>query len=89
MHQDAFHDVDTYTPLEKQYKMMELILSFFDIGLEALEQGVSVDSIVKIPVRERIGRFKYVANEKIETEFKLISEELQNEVRELIAKEEA
>jgi V/A-type H+-transporting ATPase subunit A len=59
LHQDAFHEVDTYTHLDKQFKMMELVLNYFDISSEALSKGVSVEELVKLSVRERIGRFKY------------------------------
>ena len=50
LHQDAFHEVDTYTPLEKQRMMMQLTLLFYDEGVKALAQGVSVDDLVKLPV---------------------------------------
>ena len=58
LHQNSFHDVDTYTPLEKQFLMMKLVLSFYDASVEALNKGVPVDDLVKMAVRERIGLFK-------------------------------
>jgi len=89
LHQDAFHEVDTYTDLEKQYLMMELILSFYDISLENLSNGLSIDSLVKLPVRERIGRFKYVAKEKTEQEYEDIIQNIHREINNLVQKEEA
>jgi V/A-type H+-transporting ATPase subunit A len=89
LHQDAFHEVDTYTDLKKQFKMMELVLSFFDISSEALNNGISVDDLVKLPVREKIGRFKYITNDKIETEFADIIHSLHQEIDELKQKEES
>ncbi|QHQ61743.1 V-type ATP synthase subunit A [Anaerocolumna sedimenticola] len=89
LHQDAFHEVDTYTSLEKQYKMMELVLGYFDIASEALQKGASVDGLVKLPVRERIGRFKYITNDKIEKEYDDIVNSLHREINELTQKEEA
>jgi V/A-type H+-transporting ATPase subunit A len=89
LHQDAFHEVDTYTDLQKQYLMMELVLSYYDISLENLSNGVSIDSLVKLPVRERIGRFKYVSEEKIQKEFEDIVQNIHREIDELIQKEEA
>ena len=59
LHQNAFHDVDTYTPLKKQYYMMKLIIDFYENSIEALNRGGDVESLVNLPVREQIGRFKY------------------------------
>lgn len=89
LHQDAFHEVDTYTPLDKQFKMMELVLNFFDIASEALGNGVKADDLVKLSVREKIGRFKYVTADKIEKEYTDIVDKLHREIDELLQKEES
>lgn len=89
LHQDAFHEVDTYTSLDKQFKMMELVLSFYDITLQALEKGASINELVKLSVREKIGRFKYIAAENIDAEYKVILESLHHEANQLLKKEEA
>jgi V/A-type H+-transporting ATPase subunit A len=89
LHQDAFHEVDTYTDLEKQFLMMELVLHYYDVSLGALSKGVSIDSLVKLAVRESIGRFKYVSKDKIAAEFGDILQKLQVEVDNLVKKEEA
>lgn len=89
LHQDAFHEVDTYTSVEKQFKMMELVLNYFDISLDALNQKVNIEKLAGLPVRERIGRFKYIANENTEKEYEDIIQTLHKEIDELIQKEEA
>ena len=88
LHQDAFHEDDTYTSLEKQYLMMELILKFYDSSLEYLDK-VSIDDLTKLPVRERIGRFKYVAKDKINKEYEEVLLQLSREIKELVQKEGA
>lgn len=60
LHQNAFHEVDTYTSLTKQYKMMKLILGFYHEATAALGDGVELNDLLKLPVREQIGRAKYV-----------------------------
>lgn len=60
LHQNAFDQVDTYTSLNKQYLMLQLILNFLDRGQKSLEEGVSLSSIISLPVREQIGRAKYI-----------------------------
>lgn len=89
LHQDAFHEVDTYTSLEKQYKMMELVLMYFDKATDALNKGISVEALVKLSVREKIGRFKYIPTDNIQNEFDGIVSILDGEIAELIRKEES
>ncbi|MEE1238852.1 MAG: V-type ATP synthase subunit A, partial [Acutalibacteraceae bacterium] len=69
LHQNAFDDTDTYTSLNKQYLMMELILAFYDKSAEGLDKGASIEKIVSMPSRERIGRFKYTPENKIDSEY--------------------
>lgn len=88
LHQDAFHEVDTYTELDKQYKMMKLVLDFYDISQEALKEKVDVGEIVNLPIRERIGRFKYLSNDKTDTEYEEILLELNKQIYELKQKED-
>ena len=88
LHQDAFHEVDTYTSLEKQYLMMKLVLEYFDLATEALKQGADIDELVALPVRERIGRFKYVHQDKVESEFKSVTDDLKSELSKCLSKEE-
>ncbi|MCI9405585.1 MAG: V-type ATP synthase subunit A [Oscillospiraceae bacterium] len=83
LHQDAFHEVDTYTSLEKQYLMMKLVLAFYESTVGALQSGVGVDALVKLAVRERIGRFKYMPEDRIAGEFDAIIREMNKEIEEL------
>ncbi len=84
LHQDAFHEIDTYTPLEKQHLMMLLILAYYDLALDALKAGADVNSLVSLPVREQIGRYKYTPKEKIESEYKTILDNLEKQIHEQI-----
>ncbi|NLJ97503.1 MAG: V-type ATP synthase subunit A [Clostridiales bacterium] len=88
LHQDAFHEDDTYTSLDKQYLMIELILKFYDISLENIN-NLSIDDLVKLPVRERIGRFKYVKTNMLKEEYENILAQINREVQELVKKEGA
>ncbi len=88
LHQDAFHEVDTYTPLEKQHMMMLLVLNYSDKCQEALKKGATVDSLVSLEIRERIGRFKYVKTEDCPKEFEDILFALDIEIDEAIKKGE-
>jgi V/A-type H+-transporting ATPase subunit A len=77
-----------YSPLEKQYIIMKLVLAFYDRSQDGLKRGAPVDDLVKLPARERIGRFKYVPPEKIQEEYDAILRELTNQIEELLNKKE-
>ncbi|MBC8378609.1 MAG: V-type ATP synthase subunit A [Planctomycetes bacterium] len=66
LHQNAFHKVDTFTPLDKQFAMIKLILHFHQAGLDAIENGIDTSEIFALGVREDIARCKYIDNEKVE-----------------------
>ncbi len=83
LHQDAFHEVDTYTSLEKQFLMMNLVLNFYDLSKKALEEGATINKIESLPIRERIGRYKYIANENLQKEYDDIITALNKELDEI------
>ncbi len=66
LHQNAFHKVDTFTPVEKQYELLKLILHFHQAGLTAIDNGIDTSEIFKLPVREDIARASYIDNDKTE-----------------------
>ena len=88
LHQLAFHEVDTYTSLKKQLYMMKLILNFNDEAANAVEKGADIESVANLAVREKIGRFKYVEEEKTDAEFEKLSVEISSELNDLLTKEE-
>ena len=88
LHQLAFHEVDTHTSLKKQDYMMKLILDFYDKASGALEMGADIEALVALPVREKIGRFKYITEDDAENEFVSIGAQLAFELSELLNKED-
>ena len=88
LHQLAFHEVDTHTSLKKQDFMMKLILDYYDKASSTLEMGADIEALVALPVREKIGRFKYVTEDDAENEFVSIGAQLAFELSELLNKED-
>lgn len=88
LHQNAYDDIDTYTPLPKQYAMMKLILSFYDRSRAALEDGVDTEALVALPVREAIGRFKYTMPEQVEERYQAVLAQLDTELEQARAAKE-
>ena len=88
LHQNSFHEVDTYTSLDKQYMMMDLVLAYYDQSVEALEKGAKLQNLINLPVREQIGRFKYVTEDEIQKEYGKVKEELHIEIANALGKED-
>ena len=88
LHQNSFHEIDTYTPLRKQYLMMKLVLAFYEKSVDALNKGADMNTLIAMPVREKIGRYKYTTDADIESEYKNVEEELDKEVAAAFGKED-
>ena len=88
LHQNSFHEIDTYTPLRKQYLMMKLVLAFYEKSVDALNKGADMNTLIAMPVREKIGRYKYTTDANIESEYKNVEEELDKEVAAAFGKED-
>ena len=84
LHQNAFHKVDTFTPIEKQHEMIKLILHFHRSGLTAIDHGVETADIFALAVREDIARCKYLDNEKVE-QVAAIKDVVDQQIKELHA----
>ena len=76
LQQNAFDDVDAYTSLKKQYRMLKMILTFYRESANALEQGVNADRILGMEVREKIARAKYVSEAETDDYMDDIASEL-------------
>lgn len=84
LHQNAFDSIDTYTSLKKQVLMMRAIMSFYDKSLDALNKGADIELLVNMPVRETIGRYKYVEESKIDEEFTSIEAKLGSDIKDVL-----
>lgn len=88
LQQDAFNDVDTYATLNKQYRMLRLIMGFYYKAREAVRAGAGINEIFSLPVRERIGRAKFIPEEKVGQAFDEMEKELETQMDALTAKED-
>ncbi|NSW77123.1 MAG: V-type ATP synthase subunit A, partial [Candidatus Atribacteria bacterium] len=79
LQQNAFHELDTFTSLRKQYLILKVILAYYRAGIEALEKGLALKDVLHIPARERIARAKYVSEEDL-AKIEQIAEDLQEQL---------
>ena len=83
LHQNAFHETDTYASLKKQHGMMKLILTADELSRDALDKGADLDELLALPSRERIGRAKYVPEDELES-FVTIMSDMKSEIASLV-----
>ena len=88
LHQNSFHEIDTYTSLDKQHYMMQLVMAFYTECQDALGKGAAINDLLKMPVRERIGRYKYIHEDELTKEFNNVMEDLNTQIANVIGKEE-
>jgi V/A-type H+-transporting ATPase subunit A len=74
LQQNAYHEVDTYCSPSKQYEMLKTIILFQKEAVAALERGASSQDIIALPVKEEIGRMKFVPEDEFPTKVKEIQE---------------
>ena len=65
LHQNAFHEIDTYASMDKQFKMLKTIVNFHHAGLDALHKGAPMNKLFNLPVREQIARMRYLEEKDI------------------------
>ena len=83
LHQNAFHEVDTYASPAKQAMMLKLILAYYEKSMDALEKDASFSKLASLPVREELGRFKYVPEEECPARYQALLAELDKQIRAL------
>lgn len=81
--QNAFDDVDTYCPPQKQHDMLKVILSFQEKASEASKRGANIKDIVALPVKDKIARMKYVPAEEFEAKAQEIEADISKECSEV------
>ena len=88
LHQNSFHEVDTYTSLKKQHMMMKLVMAFYEKAVAALAEGAPLQRLINMPVREQIGRFKYTLEDDLDKVYEEVKKELHVEIANSLGKED-
>lgn len=87
LHQDAFHEVDTFASLTKQYKMLKLILDCHELALKAIEEDIEIDDILELSAREAVSRCKYIEESNL-SKFDDLYNDMSSQINSLIAEGE-
>lgn len=87
LHQDAFHEVDTFASLNKQCTMLKLLLDAHDLALRAIDEDIEVDDILELPAREAISRSKYIEESNM-AKFDELAKQMADEIESLISEGE-
>lgn len=82
LQQNAFDDIDTYCTPAKQYEMLKTILLFQKEAITSVKKGANVQAIVELPIKERIGKMKYIAEKDFSDEIEKIQSDIIKECSE-------
>jgi V/A-type H+-transporting ATPase subunit A len=77
LHQNAFHEVDTYTSLSKQYHMLKAILDLHQKCLVKLKEGKEFEELAKLASRAKIAKMKYIPEDQ-NAQFEAIEKEIES-----------
>jgi len=83
LHQNAFHEIDTYASMSKQFKMLKTIMRFHELGMDALKRGASMNEVFGLPVREKIARMRYLEEKNID-QIDMLEEQIKEEIDNLM-----
>lgn len=86
LHQNAFHEIDTYSSMNKQYKMLKLMIDYYHTAQDALANGIALNEILTVPAKDGIGRCKYIGETEI-NKFDELNSDMRNQIGALTAKE--
>ena len=84
LQQNAFLDVDCYTPLKKQYGILDLIFTYEDLARNAISSGADIEDVSSLPVHERIARAKTASNDDYQSDFDAIKKEIADQLDQLV-----
>lgn len=87
LHQNAYHEIDTYTSLKKQFLILKAILKFYEFGNKVLEEGVELEKIINLDIRIDIARAKYLSEEKLSV-FEDLYKKIEDSFTSLLEKKE-
>lgn len=85
LYQDAMHEIDTYCAPQKQYRMLSVIMKFYYMGTEAITEDVDIEKLFEIPVRVKVGRARFIDQQKIAEEFDAIENEMEEQIKALVS----
>ncbi|HTP54502.1 MAG TPA: V-type ATP synthase subunit A [Thermoplasmata archaeon] len=80
LQQSAYDDVDTYTSIQKQYRMLRAILSFGDREQEAIGKGATVARLQQMPIRTRLSRMKWIPEAELTDQFDALELEMASDI---------
>lgn len=89
LHQFAFHEVDTYCPVEKQMGMFKIVLEFYRNCVEAAKRGIAVSEVRKLPIKDAIAGMKRLSSERFQREYKSLQTQLKGQFAELMQSRKA
>ncbi|MGN1059336.1 MAG: V-type ATP synthase subunit A, partial [Clostridia bacterium] len=88
LQQNAFDEIDTYTSIQKQFRLLETVLDYYEKAQSALSRGARIEDLSDLAVRSRIGKAKLIAESNLDADFDALLKEIADETEALTRKED-
>ncbi len=79
LQQNAYHEIDSFCSLEKQYLMAKIVLQWYGGAMEAIESGIGIEKLERMQIKDAIARMKYVSNEGFREKYEQIMKDMKDE----------
>ncbi|MFV9677587.1 MAG: V-type ATP synthase subunit A, partial [Methanosarcinales archaeon] len=79
LQQNAYHEIDSFCSLEKQYLMAKAIIQWYDGAREAIERGIGIDQLERMQIKDAMARMKYVPNEGFKDKYEGLQRDMKDE----------
>jgi len=83
LQQHAYHEIDSYCSIEKQYLMLKIIMKFYQEVNKAIESGVGANRIAAVKVKDEIARMKYTPNQDFPKRYEELIQSIEREFESL------
>jgi len=80
LQQNAYHEIDTFCPDAKQYRMLQIMIQFYNLMNEAVKKGIEFEKLQNLKIREVIARMATIPNEEWEQRFNKIEKDMEKEI---------
>jgi len=84
LQQSAYHPVDSYCSMKKQYGLLKSIMKFRELAFQTLEEGANLISIVSLEIKTKLMKAALIDEKNFESEIKKLNEQIISDFKALI-----
>ena len=87
LHQNSFHDIDTYTSLAKQFYMLNCLMNYYYEAIDAIARNADYQRLISLPIRDDLARMKYIPEDDVKQSYDDFLERIHTEISACVPRE--